>query len=225
MKVRWSRLIIGLGAWVTGAALAGIVHAEEFGPAVCGELENAYGPYDYRTEQHRLKIVDKHHFTAEVESLRGGITSHRIGGDISYTLRASPNHHRALHAMARLAIKEKRPKPKGSPHTVDCWFERGMRFSPTDAMVPLTYGIYLSQTGKKDEALKMLKRAESLGERGANFHYNIGLVYVDLRMYDDAVKHAKEAYRMGFNLPGLREKLQRAGKWGGSGAQEDAAAH
>lgn len=219
MSVRWSRWGIGLGAWAAAAILGAGAYGQALGPAVCGDLENAYGPYDYRTEQDKLRIVDRFHFTADVENLRAGNTSHRVGGDISYTLRASPNHYRALHAMARLSIKLKDPRPPGSPYVIDCWFERGMRFRPDDGMVPLTYGIYLAQVGKKDEALKMLEKAEQLGERGANFHYNIGLVYADLGRYEQALKHAHEAYRLGFNLPGLRKKLQQAGKWRDAGAK------
>jgi tetratricopeptide (TPR) repeat protein len=213
MKLRWKTLGAGLCALAGAAVLAGSAHAQHLGPAVCGGLENAYGPYDYRTDLDKLGIVERFHFGADVESLRAGMTTHKIGGDISYTLRAFPNHHRALHSIARLALKEKTARPRGSKYTVDCWFERATRFRPDDGMVPLTYGIYLFQLGKKGEALKMLEAAEQRGESGANFHYNIGLVYADLAHYDKALAHAHQAYAQGFNLPGLRNKLERAGKW------------
>jgi tetratricopeptide (TPR) repeat protein len=195
------------------AIFAGSAHAQNLGASVCGSLQNAYGPYDYRTDTDKLAIVERFHFGADVESLRAGMTTHKIGGDISYTLRAFPNHHRALHSIARLGLKEKAARPRGSKYTVDCWFERAMRFRPDDGMVSLTYGIYLFQLGKKAEALKMLEAAEKRGETGANFHYNIGLLYADLGRYDQALAHAHQAYAQGFNLPGLRNKLERAGKW------------
>lgn len=193
---------------------AGWVQAQNVGPAVCGSLDNHYGPFDYRVERgEKLTVVERFHFTPDVESLRGGASSSKIGGDLSYTLRAFPNHHRALHTLARLAVKEKTATPRGSRYTVDCWFERAMRFRHDDGTVRMIYGIYLFQTNKKADALKMLESAEELGESSANFHYNMGLLYADFERYDDARRHAHRAYALGFSLPGLRNRLQRAGQW------------
>ena len=41
----------------------------------------------------------------------------------------------------------------------------------------------------------------------------MGLLYTDLKRYDDALRHAHRAYALGFPLPGLQRKLARAGKW------------
>src|SRR5678816_4417104 len=75
------------------------VHAvsAQTGPSACGPLANAYGPFDYRTDRTgtTLSIVEDNHFTPAVEQLISGITS-SVGGEIDYTLRAFPNHHRAL---------------------------------------------------------------------------------------------------------------------------------
>ncbi|HRD33973.1 MAG TPA: tetratricopeptide repeat protein [Rhodocyclaceae bacterium] len=211
------------GKWRGASFTAGVVTlflsmsptalAQSLGPAVCGPLENTFGPYDYRTNKDKLPIVERFHFTPDVENLRKGASTNRIGGDISYTLRAFPNHTRALLAMSRLAQREKTNSPKGSTYSVDCWFERALRFRPDDAEVRMTNGIYLAQTGRKAEAAKMLEGAAKLGESGANFHYNMGLVYADLGRYDEALAHAHKAYALGFALPGLKNKLQRAGKW------------
>lgn len=58
-----------------------------------------YGPFDYNNGEHRrgnLPVVERFHFTSKVQSLRGGNTSSTAGGDLSYTLKSFPNHHRAL---------------------------------------------------------------------------------------------------------------------------------
>src|SRR5882672_10328606 len=64
----------------------------------CGALPNAYGPFDYRIEHDKLAIVEAYHFTSQVELLIRG-QSGALGADLDYTLRAAPNHHRALVAM------------------------------------------------------------------------------------------------------------------------------
>ena len=47
----------------------------------------------------------------------------------------------------------------------------------------------------------------------ANIHYNLGLALIEVGRVDDALMHAQLAYKAGFPLPGLREKLKRMGKW------------
>lgn len=179
----------------------------------CGSLENAYGPFDYRNQKQQLKIVEGAHFTSEVESLIRGTTNRTAGGDIDYTLRASPNHHRALMAVMNLARKENRDPPAGSRYSIACWFERGERFRPDDAMVKVLHGVFLLRNGKNSEAVAKLEEAATLDSGDANIQYNLGLAYVDVGQYEKALQSAHRAYAAGFPLPGLREKLKRAGKW------------
>lgn len=80
-------------------------------------------------------------------------------------------------------------------------------------MVKMVYAIYLVKKGRNNEALKYLNDAIQLDEDNANLYYNIGLVYLDLNQFDKALHYAHRAYQMGFQLPGLRDRLKRAGKW------------
>lgn len=188
-----------------------IARAQEF---ICGSLDNHYGPYDYRTASPIvLKVVEVPHFPPKVESLHGGNTSITPGGDIAYTLRVFPNHHRALMAMMKLAEREKTDKPRDSTWSMACWLDRAERFRPNDQMVQVIYGIYLSKKGKKDEALKKVDHAVEMGEASGNLDYNIGLVYFENGAYDKALLAAHRAYAAQFPLPGLREKLKLVGKW------------
>lgn len=181
---------------------------------VCGELyTDHFGPFDYRTiNRFDLRKVEKAHFSSQVENLVRGDSS-TIGADIAYTLKAIPNHPRALAAMAALARKERRPTPRGSDYSIECWFERATRFAPNDPAVPLIMAIDLMKDGKTKAALIQLKTAEGLAPDNPNVHYNLGLAYFDLKDYENSLASAKRAYELGFPLPGLREKLARAGKW------------
>lgn len=40
-----------------------------------------------------------------------------------------------------------------------------------------------------------------------------GLAYFDVGDYAQSMEHAKKAYALGVNLPGLKSKLVKAGKW------------
>lgn len=176
----------------------------------CGSLQNAYGPFDYRTDKDKLGIVEKYHFGATQENLTKGAG---LGGNIDYTLRAFPNHHRALMSMMKLGFREKRAKPHGADYTVECYMVRAEAFRAEDAMVKVIYGLYLIQSGRSGEAVGKLETARELDSRNANVHYNLGLAYFDLKQYDKALESAHKAYAGGFPLPGLRDKLKRAGKW------------
>jgi len=179
----------------------------------CFDFTVGHGPFDYRTAPAKEKqVVEGAHFTRDVEALRRGSTG-PVGGDIAYTLRAFPNHPRALYAMMKLGEKLKTERPRGSLFTVACYFARAVRWAPDDGSVRILYGIYLLRNGQRSAAVEQLKAAQELVGDNPNLHYNLGLAYFDLKDYDKALLHAKKAYELGFSLPGLRDKLKQVGKW------------
>jgi Tfp pilus assembly protein PilF len=202
-------LIIPLAAVSLAASSA---YAQE--PAnPCGSLKNGYGPYDYRTSKAELDIVEQFHLTPDVELLRHGNTA-TIAGDLDYTLRASPNHHRALMAMVNLSLKQKTDRPNGPRgYTVDCYFDRAFRFAADDGKVKIIYGVWLYRINKKPEAVRVLEAARETEDNNANLHYNLGLVYFDLKDMPHALESAQRAYQLGAQFPGLRNKLKAAGAW------------
>ncbi len=186
---------------------------ESSATGICGPLENSFGPFDYRTARSADRaLVEGAHFTPPVETLRRGATG-TLGGDIDYTLRAFPNHPRALYAMTRLAERTKTTKPPGAHYPVECYYDRAIRFQPNDAVVRALYGVFLIRQRRNDEARVQLKAAEELGSDDAQVVYNLGLSYFDLGEFDRSLAFAKRAYSMGIPFPGLREKLSRAGRW------------
>ncbi len=60
---------------------------------------------------------------------------------------------------------------------------------------------------------EQVSKAEELAKDNPQLHYNVGLLYFELKEYDKSMANAKIAYEQGFNLPGLKDKLTRAGKW------------
>lgn len=182
----------------------------------CGELGNTYGPFDYTNAEHRankLKVVEIYHFTKEVENLTSAVSGRWVGGELDYTLRAFPNHHRALLALNKLAIRDRTHKPKGTKYSVLCYFDRAIRFKPDDATVYTIFSNYLLKTGKNKLALQNLEIAEKIDPENPAIKYNLGLLYFNKKNYDKAMSYAKDAYALGFPLPGLKNKLKNVGKW------------
>lgn len=186
--------------------------------ANCGNLENSFGPFDYTKPEHRghsLQIVEGRHFTSNIEALIKGETGH-LGGDLDYTLRAFPNHHRALNAIMRLSQREKKAMPTGAGYTVECYFDRALRFKPDDPTVLMLHGIFLNQQGKLDDAIAQVERANELQPKDANINYNLGLLYFDKKNFAKSKEHANTAYELGFPLQGLKNKLSKVGQWEGN---------
>ena len=193
-------------AWAAGPALA------QTDAGACGSLVNGNGPWDYRTQRAALKIVEDYHFTPIVEALISG-ASGRIGGDIDYTLRASPNHHRALLALSRLGQRKKTPQVPDTRWTVDCYFERALRFKPDDNTARMLFVQHLAATARKPQALEtMANVVQSAGDNGFT-HYNAGLLYLDLGDLALAREQAHRAEALGFERPDLKRALVAAGQW------------
>jgi tetratricopeptide (TPR) repeat protein len=211
LRYLWQALARGMSLcgllWIIGP---GVVSAN-----ACGPLANAYGPFDYTNASHRrenLPVVERHHFTDAVFELTSGVSGH-IAGDIDYTLRAFPNHHRALDAMSRLGQRERTTQPVGSRYSVDCWFERAKRFAPRDAGVLLVHSIHLHRRGKLADAVAEAQAGLRIDPENPELHYNLGLYLVDKGDFANALEHARAAYAQGYPLPGLRRRLERAGHW------------
>jgi tetratricopeptide (TPR) repeat protein len=183
--------------------------------SACGPLRayGQYGPYDFRKDLDRLPIVLGAHFTPEVEALIRGRTSTTPGADIDYTLRAIPNHHRALLSMMRLGDKERSPKVIGATYTVECYFDRGIRFAPDDQIVRMLYATYLTEHRRNKEALAQLQAVQTMAGDSPFTHYNLGLLFFELKEYDLALAEAHQAMALGHPQPGLRDKLHGVGRW------------
>lgn len=195
-----------------GLALPAAVPAQTFN--ACGPLENSFGPFDYRDSLPEQKgLVESAHFTPAVEALIRGVTARLPGPDIDYTLRAFPNHHRALLATIRLGQREKQVQPGGMRYSVECWLDRAVRWRPDDPIVRMIYASWLGPNGKRDAALRQLAEAERLAGDNPFTHYNVGLSYLELGEHERALAKAHQAMAMGIARTELADALRAAGRW------------
>jgi tetratricopeptide (TPR) repeat protein len=176
----------------------------------CGSLQNAYGPFDYRdpANQKQLALVEQFHFSNDVETLR----SHNAISDLDYTLRAFPNHSRALNSLSRYALRGGRKWPNPSVRSADCYFKRALAFRADDVPARMIYANHLARTGKVPEAEREYEQALALDPDGAEVNYNAGLFYLKIDRLEEAKKRAAVAYENGYPLPGLRNKIAEAEK-------------
>lgn len=197
----------------------------------CGDLDNSdwgnVGPWDYYDRsswvptgdapQTRIKLVENVHFKKQWEFFRPGTPSAKVAGEVGYTLRLFPNHPKALWTMSRLE-RERGPLRRyhSAPHIpqldMDCYFDRAIRFRPKQSGTWMIYGMHLHASKRLKDAREAYENAENLGETSAQFHYNFGLLLVDLGDLDRAEMHAKQAYANGYQFQGLKERLKQRGR-------------
>lgn len=190
----------------------------------CKGVEQGFGPYDYTSAQDRnyrpgggdtnQELVEGAHFRPESENL----IKARFGsflGDYQYTLMAFPNHHRALLSLVRfdLEVRNKIRKPEPKETEVECWFQRGINFSPNDWVTYSIYGHYLRKIGQYEKAKSAYEAALKIKPDESKLEYSYGLLLTEMKLYEQAVEHAKKAYELGKPPKGLRDKLTKLGVW------------
>lgn len=184
-------------------------------PFVNGPGEDGVGPYDYYDLDARKKylaVVEAHHFTPSVEGLSRG-SSGTVAQDLGYTLNSFPNHPRALVSLLNLVFSRPGSQLGDFSKDPECFFWRAVAFRPNDHRAKEIYGVFLYKKGRLQEAREQFAAAEVNGYDAPLFHYNFGLILVELREWEKAMHHAKKAYASGVSFPGLRRKLQQSGKW------------
>ena len=101
----------------------------------CNGVKASFGPYDYSKaylHEHELFLVESAHFNNKVETLTSGAKQKgNLLGDIHYTLKAWPNHHRALNTVIKYRILKGPYKNLGIEQP-ECYFQRAVNFSPKD---------------------------------------------------------------------------------------------
>lgn len=183
----------------------------------CSGNGQGYGPFDY-TQRHKLppinlSLVEGAHFRPTDEN-HIEVHGRSIPGGLDYTLRAWPNHHRALLSAIRYQIKlnNKLIKEKLKP-PAECYLQRAINFSPKDANSYSLYGYYLKKTGHLKQAKKRFKQALQLAPNNSKIEYSYSLLLIELKQYAEALDIAKKSYEHGKPPSGLRNKMIRMGIW------------
>lgn len=191
---------------------------ENFSGAPCRGKPSGFGPYDYLQRNQlakKLRLVEGAHFDSRVEALTGGAKGKGSNPlpDLDYTLRAFPNHHRALNTAIRHDLTKAEPTYNTSFSPAECYLQRAVNFSPKDATAHMLYAILLHRTNNYTSALEEYETAKKLEPHNTQIIYNMSLLLVDLKRYEEARSNAVDIYARGFPLQGLKNQLKDAGYW------------
>lgn len=192
---------------------------KNFSGGSCSRDDSPIGHFDYTNAAHKVKhleIVEKHHFTKEIRLLIKGKSS-SIPAEIDYTLRAWPNHHKALNSLMYYRFINQYDIVKGNkPNLIsplECYFQRAINFSSKDATSSLLYAIFLKKIKKFNEADKYYQRAIAIRPDELLIRYNYGLFLFKIKKYEQAMSQARVIYRNEFSQMKLKQKLVASGHW------------
>lgn len=210
------RTLLGLMA-VTMMVLPATGQAQPAQGSICGNpFVNHFGPWDYTTARREdIELVERFHFTPGVESMTRPATTTfgTMAADVAYILQVFPNHHRALLTMQRLAQRHKADPPPGSQLSVECWFDRALRFRPEDTVSRALYARYLASKGRKPEAKLQIDEAVRHAGDDPLSNFNLGMVYFELGAFEEALAQAHKAAEFGYVRTELVDQLKSVGKW------------
>jgi len=197
----------------------------------CGNFDSSdyggIGPWDYHHPSSRvptgedpmgrIKRVENVHFQRQWEYVSPRVGSYKIANEVIYTLLVFPNHPRALWTLSRLEklrgpLKNYASNPRVPKMTVECFFDRALRFRPNQSPTWMIYGMHLHSRGRLSDAREAYVTAKNLGEDSTQFHYNFGLLLVDTKELDLAEESARVAYSRGYQQPGLKDQLAKLGR-------------
>lgn len=211
-------------AGVLGSLLAALALADpEPSLSVSNPFNLHCGPVRYvdtGTIDYRLKDIDPtvkkgvwdldhfHTSIAAAEMRNAKPYPGAVVDNLDFALRHSPNHHEALQLLIRWDLAG---RPLLGFPGARCSLDWARQFAPDDATVYLFGGSYFWKAKDSARARAWYERSLELSPESAEAHYNFGLFLVDQGDYAEARKHARAAYAAGFPLPGLRDRLAKAG--------------
>jgi hypothetical protein len=207
-------IAVALGWILTSSLVSAQVDAGS-----CGDFTGVQWDYRKATPKQRIE-VEGSHFRPETENLIRGYRG-PLGADLSYTLRASPNHLRALISLTRWSERLKKDHLPDMPFPAECYFERAIRFQTDDHAVRMLYALFLIGKARPVEAASQLESAARMAPDNPFTMYNIGMVYCDMKNYTQALGYAHKAMTMGFTKRELRQCLETAGRWVDPVAKDD----
>ena len=184
----------------------------------CDGIADWWSPKDFRlissspTLQRKFEDGKINHLDPAISRMDDGNYNLNVIADLDFLLRRWPNHYLALQALIKFEA--------GGGRTISnrpaiCYFEWARRFAPDDVNVLILQGLYFYN--KQDHAMAEAawQSALQIDPGSPDAHYNLGLLYFGAGKFDDALKHGRAAYDSGFPLPGLKNKLVKAGQWTG----------
>ncbi|MCS5709116.1 tetratricopeptide repeat protein [Candidatus Berkiella cookevillensis] len=153
-----------------------------------------------------LENVEKYHLQPGIDKVKKGEFEY-AWNEFAFILHYFPNHPQTLQLIGDLSLQM-----EDNARALK-YFERALKLYPNEASTYALYGVFLHKAGQPEKAIEQYMHALKIDNQPAEYHYNLGLAYYAVHQFDKAYDAAQNAYRRGYPLPGLKDKLISKGVW------------
>lgn len=186
-----------------------------------------YSPALISSERRRIgdpSFLHVHHYCAGLAWLSRSKTEPQVklresklnqaNTEMSYTLERIPE---SSPIYPSVAVNTARVTSQlGQAEEAVTIIERAVSAHPDDPRAYIGLGVLYRDLKRLDLARDaLLKGDTAVGGKSAELHYTLGLIYFELNDLDHSLEYARKAYDKNYPLPGLQDKLRRAGHWPG----------
>lgn len=123
--------------------------------------------------------------------------------------RIPPNHPMHAEVLTHMGLVE---REAGHYESAIGYFDQSMALHPTLGGAYQGKALLFRDQKLLRNALEVLEAgSEATGRQSAEIEYFLGLLLLEMNRPEQAREHASRAYELGYPLPALRNKLERAG--------------
>ena len=186
-------------------------YARRIDPATVRTWESRMGPEVWYALHHYCAalIIANRAKSEPDKKERTGLLKRVIDED-QFTLDHIPDTH-PMHAeiAAHMALAH---RDLGQKEAALRYLDMAIEGCPTCPIGYQAKAMLYRDAAQPAQAREVLESGDrALEGKSAALHYLLGLVLMDLKDFPAAQEHARRAYELGYPLPGLRDRLARAG--------------
>lgn len=94
------------------------------------------------------------------------------------------------------------------------YYNKSIDIHPDEPLPYVSFALFLRRNGEMQYAKKILLHADEMTEGGdMDVSAVLAIVMLDTNEDENALKYAKQAYKLGYPLPGIRDRLEKKGIW------------
>jgi len=180
-------------------------------PAVVRTWESRMGPdVWYGLHHYCAALIIANRAKAEPDKKERAALLKRVIDEDQFTLGHIPDTH-PMHAeiAAHMGLAH---RDLGQKEAALRYLDMAIDGCPTCSIGYQAKAMFYRDAAQPAQAREVLEAGNrALEDKSAVIHYLLGLVLMDLKDFAAAQEHARRAYELGYPLPGLRDRLARAG--------------
>jgi tetratricopeptide (TPR) repeat protein len=186
-------------------------YARRLDPAAVRTWESRLGPdVWYGLHHYCAALIIANRAKAQPDKKERATMLKQVIAEDQFTLSHIPDTH-PMHAeiAAHMALAH---RDLGQRELALRQLDTAIEGCPTCSIGYQTKAMVYRDASQPAQAREVLEAGDvALEGKSAVIHYLLGLVLVDLKDFPAAQEHARRAYELGYPLPGLRDRLARAG--------------